>query len=212
MSLTDHLAELRRRLFVSMSAIMVGGVVGFFLWDRILEITTHPYCRAQTARGIQQIAGASACQLYITDPLQLLTTRLSVACYAGIFLASPVILWQLWRFVTPGLREKEKIYAIPFVASSIVLFTSGALTAWSTFPKAISFFLSVGGEHVYTLFNPAPYLKLVFLMMLIFGLVFEIPLLLVFLQLAGVVTSRQLRSWRRYAIVLNFVVAAVTTP
>jgi sec-independent protein translocase protein TatC len=206
-----HLGELRRRVIISAIAVLIGAIVGFFLWNWILDIATHPYCQAQHHRNIQAFGGSS-CQLYITDPLQLITTRLSVSLYVGLFLASPVVMWQLWRFITPGLHSHEKRYAVPFVLASIVLFLLGATMAWLTFPKAMQFFLSVGGSHVQTLFNPAPYLKLIFLMILIFGLVFELPLVLVFLELAGVVSSRKLRDIRRYAIVVNFAVAAVVTP
>lgn len=212
MSFLGHLGELRNRLIISILALLVGSTVGFTMWDWVLKIATAPYCDAQAARNSAQLAEGTACQLYITDPLQLLTTRLSVSGYLGVFFASPVILWQLWRFVTPGLHRNEKRYAVPFVAASLLLFLLGAWVAWLTFPKALQFFLSVGGDNIATLFNPAPYLKLIFLMMIISGAVFELPVLLVFLELVGVVKSRQLRDWRRYAICINFVVAAVATP
>jgi sec-independent protein translocase protein TatC len=211
MTFFDHLTELRNRLIISLLAVAIGAAVGWALWNWVLHVSTQPYCDAQRARGALAADGSAACKLYITSPMELLTTRLSVSGYIGIMLASPVILWQLWRFITPGLNRNEKKYAIPFVMSSVVLFALGALMAWLTFPKALSFFLSSGGD-VETLFNPTPYLKLIFLMMLISGIVFELPLLLVFLELVGVVKSRQLRSWRRYAICLNFVVAAIATP
>jgi sec-independent protein translocase protein TatC len=212
MSLWDHLAELRTRLIISVAAIAVGAVVGFFLWDWVLNVATHPYCVAQAKRDVHGIGGGSSCALYISSPLELFTTRLTIGAYIGVFLASPVVLWQLWRFITPGLNKNEKRYAIPFVLSSLILFILGAAIAWYTFPRAIAFLLAVGGEHVQTLFNPGPYLKLIFLMMLTFGAVFEIPLLLVFLELAGIVSSRKLRDWRRPAIVINFAVAAIATP
>lgn len=214
MSLIGHLGELRRRLVFSLIAVGVGAVVGFALWDVVLDVATGPYCDAQAARdgAAPGIGGASSCQLYVTDPLQLVTTRLSVAGYLGLLLASPVVLWQLWRFITPGLATGERRYAVPFVTASVLLFATGAAVSWWTFPRALSFFLAVGGNDVATLFNPAPYLKLIFVMALVFGLVFELPVLLVFLQLAGVVTSRQLRNVRRYAVVGIFAIAAVATP
>lgn len=212
MSFLGHLAELRTRLIISVVAVAAGSALGWTLWDWILRVATDPYCRAQAARGVQDVNGAAACGLYITEPLQLLTTRLTVSWYLGLLFASPVILWQLWRFITPGLHKNEKRYAIPFIACSAVLFFFGAFTAWAVFPKGLSFFLSVGGDEITTLFNPAPYLKLVFLMMVISGAVFELPVLLVALELTGVVKSSQLRSWRRYAICMNFVVAAIATP
>lgn len=212
MPLLEHLRELRKRIVICLVAVAAGAVVGFFCWNWLLDVATEPYCNAQAARGVDTVAGESPCQLYISDPLSLVTTRLSISGYLGIFLASPIILWQLWRFITPGLEKKEKRYAIPFVTCSVILFLSGALIAWFTFPKAIAFFLAVGGDHIQTLFNPAPYLRMILVLMLVFGIAFEIPLLLVFLQLAGVLSSRTLRNYRRHAIVANFVIAAVGTP
>ncbi len=212
MPLIAHLAELRSRLIKSAAAVLLGAVAGFFLWDPVLALTTEPYCAAQSARGVTDINGEASCRLFITQPLELLTTRLTVAGYLGLFFASPVVLWQLWRFITPGLQPREKRYAVPFVTISVLLFALGATVSWLTFPRALAFFLAIGGEQVATLFSPAPYLKLIFSMMLIFGLSFEFPLLMVFLQLAGVVTNKRLRSWRRQAICLIFVAAAVATP
>ncbi len=212
MPLVAHLAELRRRLFICVIAVVLCTVGAFFFWDRVLDVATDPYCRAQAARGVTEVVGGSSCQLYISNPVELFTTRLTVSGYIGLFISSPIILWQLWMFITPGLQRKERRYALPFVVSSVLLFSLGCITAWLTFPRAIAFFLAVGGDQIQTLFNPAPYLRLIFLMMLIFGAVFEFPLLLVSLQLAGVVGSQKLRAWRRQAIVANTVIAAVATP
>lgn len=213
MSLLSHLAELRKRVIICVVAVTVGAGVGFALWDVVLRTATEPYCEAQSQRPVTPVgAGIATCQLVITSPIELLTTRLEISAYIGMFLASPVLLWQVWRFVTPGLDKREKRYAIPFILISIALFVFGALVAWFTFPRAIEFFLAVGGEEIATLFNPGPYLELIFLMMAAFGFVFETPLLLVFLQMAGVVSSRRLRNWRRQAIVVNFALAALITP
>lgn len=211
MTFTGHLAELRKRVIISLVAVAAASVVGFTLWDWVLKVATEPYCDAQRGREVSTALG-DGCQLYITEPLQLLTTRLSVSGYLGLLFASPIVLWQLWRFITPGLNKNEKRYAIPFVISSVFLFGIGAFAAWLTFPKAIEFFITVGGQNVETLFNPAPYLKLIFLMMIISGAVFELPVILVALQLVGILKSSQLRSWRRYAICINFVAAAIATP
>lgn len=211
MSLVSHLAELRMRLIICSIALLITSGGAFFLWDWVLATATEPYCRAQALRNNVPVDAAD-CQLYITNPIELFTTRLTVSLCLGAIFALPVLAFQLWRFITPGLNPKEKRYAVPFVASSVLLFCLGAALAWVTIPKALQFFLAVGGSQIETLFNPTPYLKLIFLMMLLFGLAFETPLLLVFLQLANIVTSKQLRSVRRYAIVANSVIAAVATP
>lgn len=205
MSVVEHLTELRHRLVVSLVAVAAGAVAGFLLYDRILEFLLDPYCQLPRRPP-------GPCTLFITDPLEGFSTRLKVATWSGLLLASPVVLYQLWRFVTPGLNPKEKRYAVPFVASSVALFWVGAVLARLTFPRALDFLVAVGGENLETIFSPTKYLRLVILMVVGFGVAFEFPVLLVFLQLAGVVSSRRLGSWRRHAVVVIFVIAAVVTP
>jgi sec-independent protein translocase protein TatC len=209
MSLAEHLRELRRRIIICVIAVSVAGLAAFFLYNQVLTFLTHPYCEALTHRHIQSPAG---CNLVITDPLEGFATRLKVSGYLGLFLASPIVLFQLWRFITPGLHRKEKRYAIPFVLSSILLFALGGLVAILTFPKALDFLIGVSGENVATLFSPNKYISLYVLVVAAFGLAFEFPIVLVFLELAGVLPSQKLRKWRRPAIVVIFVVAAVITP
>ena len=207
MSLVDHLGELRRRVMISTVAVAVGAVGGFLLYNKVLAFLQAPYCDLKEQKGL-----SGTCNFVITDPLEGVTTRFKVSAYLGLAMALPVVLWQLWRFITPGLHPKEKKYAIPFILSSVVLFASGAAIAVLTFPNALDFLISVSGDEVETLFGPAKYISLYTLIMLAFGVAFEFPVLLVFLQLAGVVTPRRLlRSWR-FAVVGIFVVAAVITP
>jgi sec-independent protein translocase protein TatC len=207
MTLVGHLAELRRRLMIALAAIGVGAVVGFFLYNRTLHFLVSPYCDVK-----HQFQPGSTCRLVVTDPLESFSIRLKLAGYLGLLLASPVVLWQLWRFITPGLYEREKKYAVPFVVSSVVLFVLGAALALVTFPKTLQFFAQFGGHNLELLYTPGKYLGLLVVMMLIFGLGFEFPVVLVFLEIAGVLSWRQLASWRRYAIVGVFVVDAVITP
>ena len=127
-------------------------------------------------------------------------------------LAAPVILFQVWRFVTPGLQAREKKYAIPFVSAAFVLFLAGAATAYFTLPHALGFLKSVGGPNLQAIYDPIPYLGLILLMMFLFGLTFQFPVVLVSLELARVVTpARLLHSWR-WAVIIITVVAAVATP
>ncbi len=201
MPLVDHLAELRTRLIWSAIALAVGGAIAFALYNRILDFLIQPYT---------EITGKT--DLVILDPLEGFAARLKVSAWCGAFLASPVVLWQLWRFVTPGLHKHEKRFAVPFILSSILLFALGAGLALYTFPQALRFLVAVGGPNFDPLFSPGKYLGLITLMMVAFGIAFEFPILLVFLQLAGVVTSATLRGWRRPAVVIVVAVAAVITP
>ncbi|MGH9285114.1 MAG: twin-arginine translocase subunit TatC [Acidimicrobiales bacterium] len=203
MTLFEHLAELRTRLVISVVAVAVGGAVAFATSNLIVDFLIGPYC---------DLKGSGDCALVILDPLEGFATRLKIAGFGGLFLASPVVLWQVWRFVTPGLNHNEKRYAVPFILSSILLFVLGATLAILTFPRALEFLIDVGGPNFVPLFSPSKYLRLILLMVAAFGIAFEFPVLLMFLQLAGVLSSRRLRSWRRGAIIGIFVVAAVITP
>ena len=210
MSLVEHLAELRRRLVICAIALTVCGIVAFFLYNPVLHFLREPYCDAIRARHLRN--SGVGCNLIITDPLEGFTTRLKVSGYLALFLASPIWLWQVWRFVTPGLHKREKRYAIPFIVCSILLFLAGAAVAILTFPKALDFLIGVSGQGISTFFSPSRYISLYVLVMAAFGAAFEFPILLVFLELAGVVPSKKLSQWRRPAIVVIFVVAAVITP
>jgi sec-independent protein translocase protein TatC len=159
-----------------------------------------------------QFQPGSTCRLVVTDPLESFSIRIKLAGYLGLVFASPVVMWQLWRFITPGLYDREKRYAIPFVFSSVVLFLMGAALAILTFPQTLKFFAQFGGHNLELLYTPGKYLGLLTVMMFIFGLGFEFPIVLVFLEIAHVITWQQLRKWRRYAIVGIFVVDAVITP
>jgi sec-independent protein translocase protein TatC len=203
MTLGEHLAELRRRIVICVVTFTVGSIVAFIVYPHILSFLQAPYCR---------VAGAHRCQLYVTAPLDGLSLRIKLATYGGAFLASPVILWELWRFITPGLHSNEKRYAIPFVVSSIVLFVFGAFLAFISFPHALQFLQNIGGPTLRQIYNPNSYLGLLVALMAVFGLTFEFPVLLVSLELVGVLTPRKLSSWRRWAIVLIVVFAAVITP
>jgi sec-independent protein translocase protein TatC len=203
MTLLEHLGELRDRLIKSVLAVAIGAVVAWIFYHRIFDFLIEPYCNTVSEQD---------CTLLQTDPLEGFSVRLKVTGYAGIALAMPVILWQLWRFVTPGLYAHEKKYAIPFVMSALVLFALGAGIAYWTLPKALSFLGSIGGDNLTQLYSPGKYFQLITYMMLAFGVGFEFPIVLVFLEMAGILSSTQLRSWRRYAIVIVFVIVAVVTP
>jgi sec-independent protein translocase protein TatC len=207
MTLMDHLTELRRRLMIAAFAIFVGAVVGFLLYNRVLAHLVAPYCDVK-----HSIDPKASCRLVVTDPLESFSIRLKLSGYVGLILSSPVVLWQLWRFVTPGLYAREKRYAVPFVLSSIVLFLAGAALAIVTFPKTLQFFAAFGGNNLELLYTPTKYLGLLTIMMFIFGLGFEFPVLLVFLEIAHVLKWQQLAKWRRQAIVGIFVVDAIITP
>jgi sec-independent protein translocase protein TatC len=203
MTVFEHLGELRRRLIVAIVAIVVAGTVVFILAPDIISFLVTFY---------EEATEGERDALIFTGPLDAFATRLKIATYGGIVLASPVWLFQLWRFITPGLNPSEKKYAIPFVISSIILFILGGVVALLTLEPALSFLLDIGGSDLQPLLTADKYVSLVALMIVAFGLSFEFPVVLVFLVIARVLTTRQLRSWRRYAAVIIVAFAALITP
>jgi sec-independent protein translocase protein TatC len=204
MSLMEHLTELRRRIVICVAAVGLGmALIGGPLYDPIKDILTDPYC---------EVAEDPDCGLLQTDPVEGLSVRLKVAGYGGIALAMPILLWQIWRFVSPGLYENEKRYAIPFIASALLLFFLGAALAYWTLPRALDFLANIGGDNLVQLYTPSRYFQMVTYTMLAFGVGFEFPILLIFLQLAGILDNTTLRKGRRYAIVLITILVAVVTP
>ncbi len=204
MTLIEHLTELRNRVVIAVVAVAIGGVAGFVLYNPVLSVLIDPYCDI--------LPPDRACRLIITDPLEAFSIRIKMAAYVGLVLASPVVLWQIWRFVTPGLYPNEKRYAVPFVASAVVLFLLGAVLAFLTFPRALDFLVAMGGQQLETFYTPGRYIGLITFMMLAFGVAFQFPILLIFLQLAGILRPEQLAGFRRYAIVLIFIATAILTP
>ena len=150
--------------------------------------------------------------LYVTSPLDGLSLRIKIAAFGGLVLASPILLFELWRFITPGLKKREKRYAIPFVIASVVLFLCGIAVAYVSFSHALVFLGSIGGPGLQEIYNPNQYLSLIIWMMIIFGLTFEFPVLLVSLELARIVTPSQLLGWWRWAVISITLAAAVFTP
>jgi sec-independent protein translocase protein TatC len=203
MTVYEHLTELRRRLVISILAIVVGAIAVFVVSDDIIEWLKEPYCDA---------IDASQCRLIYTNVLDGFVTRLAVAGYGGFVLAFPVVITQVWRFVSPGLQPNERRYALPFILSSIVLFAGGVAVALLTLPKALEFLLEIGGDGTQPLLAVKSYVTFVALMSVAFGISFEFPVAIMLLLLAGIVTTERLRKSRRIAFLLIVVFAAVITP
>lgn len=201
MTVWEHLAELRTRLIKAALAVAVGAVIAWTIYPWVIKFLLHPYSLITDDP-----------KLYATDPLEPFAIRIKVSGYLGIVLALPVILWQIWRFIAPGLYAREKKYALPFILSSIILFLFGASIAYLTLNPALEFLIGIGGTDIEQIYSPESYIMLIVWMMLAFGAGFIIPVILVALELMGVIHPRQLLSWWRTAIVLIAVVAAVITP
>jgi sec-independent protein translocase protein TatC len=202
MTLAQHFAEARRRFLICLAITVAMAIVSFVIYPSLLKILQHPYCQADPKH----------CKFLVTNPLDGLTLRVKISFFGGLLFGAPFWLWHAWRFVTPGLKARERQYALPFVVGSLVFFFGGVVVAYLVFRRTIQFLVAVGGSSLTTFYNPNQYLTLFILMMLLFGLTFEFPVVLVALELAHVVTPAQLlRSWR-YSTIAIVVFAGVITP
>jgi sec-independent protein translocase protein TatC len=209
--LIEHLIELRQRLMRAFVAIFIAFVVCFYFADDIFNLLIVPYERAAgTEREIR---------LIYTAPQEYFFTQMKLALFGALFLAFPVIANQIYKFVAPGLYRNERTAFLPFLIATPILFALGAMLVYfAVMPLALSFFLSMeqtGGQGRATielLPKVNEYLGLIMTLIFAFGLVFQLPVVMTLLGRAGLVTSETLKSRRKYAIVIAFIVAAILTP
>lgn len=209
MTLLEHLAELRTRLFRAALALVVGAAIGYALFEPVFAFLVGPYCDLPQALR-DGVTGD--CRVLALRPLEPFSVRVKTSLVIGAFIGGPVIFYQFWRFIAPGLTGREKRYAVPFVLLSQVLFGAGIVFAGLIIPQGLRVLLAMGGPDIAPALNATDYLSFILTTAVAFGLVFELPLVLVFLSLVGVVTARGMRRFRPYAIVLSAVGAALITP
>ena len=220
MPLMEHLHELRRRLFLGTLGILVGTVIGFIWFGHgipaiglpsLSDILTGPYCAVPVDRRYD-FGSPDECKLLATGPFSALELQLKSALIAGVVLSSPVWLYQLWAFVTPALYSKERRYAVVFVGTGGVLFAAGAVLAYVVIREGLTVLLGFGGDATITALSPDSYFSFLIAMLIIFGVSFELPLLLIMLNRIGVVQGAKLAAWRRYAIFGLTVFAGLVVP
>lgn len=207
MTVMEHLGELRTRLIVSAAAFVVAAVAVFVVYEPILEALRRPLCTLPP-----HLLGDDGCRLVTFKPTEGLLVRLKIASMGGMIVASPIWLYQIWAFVTPGLTMREKRYAAPFIFSAIFLFSAGTGFAYYMLPNALEFLVAIAGSSIEVNFRAEEYLNFVGLILIAFGVTFQLPLLLFFLGLANVVKVEQLRRFRRYAVVVIALIGALVTP
>jgi sec-independent protein translocase protein TatC len=199
----SHLEELRKRLVVCAIGVGAGFVIAYIFSERLFQLLVAPL-KAVMPEGDQ---------LIFTNLPEMFFAYIKVAFIAGILAAAPLIFYQLWMFIAPGLYQKEKKMAIPFVISSTILFVGGALFGYFVvFPFGFKFFIGFSNEYVKALPSVKQYFSFSMKLLFAFGIVFELPVIIFFLSKMGIVTPQFLSQKRKYAILLTFALAAILTP
>jgi sec-independent protein translocase protein TatC len=211
MTLMEHLGELRTRIMIAFVAVALGGVIGWFLYPPVFTFLQKPYCTIIAQHPDLAIVRGS-CKFVFTTPIEPFFLKLKIVTFIGLGIALPIVFWQIWRFVTPGLKGDEKHYAIPFVVASILLFGLGAWFGIFTLPKALNFLLGFAGNGLVGALGVTKYMSFVFFMIAAFGLSFEFPVALLAFVMVGILDSGKLRRRRRGAIVGIAAFAAIITP
>jgi sec-independent protein translocase protein TatC len=201
MTLIEHLNELRTRLFRASLAIVAGLIAGFFLAEPAFDLFKRPYEKLPGATNLQLLA-----------PTDGFTIKLQLAMWIGLILGSPVWMYQLWAFVAPGLHKHERRWAYVFVGIAVPLFAAGAVLAYFVVDKSLHFLVEAGIGGLTTAFEAKRYIDFVTTMLLLFGVAFEFPLLLLMLNFTGVVSARRLAGWWRAVIFICTAFAAIVTP
>jgi sec-independent protein translocase protein TatC len=210
MPLIEHLRELRNRLLKAALALVLGMVVGFVFFHPIWTFVSHPFCSAV-------INGHSGChvtgdQLVVTGVFDPFMLRVKIAFFVGLILASPVWLYQLWAFIAPGLYRKEKRWAYLFVAIASPLFAAGAFLAYVVMSRGLRYLLGMAPGQVLVLPSIDTYLSYFSGMILGFGIAFELPLALVILNMAHILTHQRFAKWRRLMLFAAFLFAGIANP
>jgi len=211
MPLMDHIRELRNRVVKIALGLIAGMIVGFIFFTPIWHVIERPLCSA-VIRGQTGCNNLGVNQLVLDGPLDSFYLRVKVAVIAGVILSSPVWLYQIWAFVAPGLYSREKRWSYIFLGTAVPLFLIGATLAYWSLGRSMHYLLGLTPEHVSNLIQVDQYMSFVMTMLLAFGIAFEVPLLIVMLNLAGILTHERFRKWRRVMIFGVFLIAGMANP
>ncbi|GLI02049.1 twin-arginine translocase subunit TatC [Phytohabitans aurantiacus] len=207
MTLVEHIRELRTRLFRASLGIVVGFAVGMILATPVFELLKAPYCDLGTT-----VNSDGECLMTQLGPADGFLLRLKLALWIGLIVAAPVWLYQLWAFIAPGLHRHERKYAYIFVGIAAPLFAAGSALAYFVVSKGLHFLLESGVTGLTTQLEVTRYISFVTNLILIFGVAFEFPLLILMLNFVGIASAKRLLSWWRIAIFVFFAFSAIVTP
>jgi sec-independent protein translocase protein TatC len=211
MPLFDHLRELRNRIVKMALALIAGMTVGFIFFDQAWRVIERPLCHA-TVNGHSGCATPGVNQLILNSPLDPFYLRVKVAFVVGLLLSSPVWLYQLWAFIAPGLYAREKRWGRLFLGTAVPLFLIGNVLAYLSLGRSMHYLLGLTPAGVGNYIQVDLYMSFVMTMMLAFGIAFLLPLLIVMLNMAGILTHDRFRKWRRVMIFGVFLIAGIANP
>lgn len=218
MSLVEHLKELRRRVVISMLALIAGAIIGFIWYQSapfglptLGDIMRGPYCKLPPEMRVD-FSNDGECRLLATSPFEMFLLRLKVGALAGLVLASPIWLYQTWAFITPGLHKNERRWTFTFVTAAVLLFVSGAVLAYFIFDVGLAFLVTIGDEVQTAALTGERYFNFMLWLVIVFGVSFEVPLIIIMLNIVGILEYRAVKDKRRHIWVGIFIFAAFMTP
>jgi sec-independent protein translocase protein TatC len=213
MPLMEHIRELRSRVLKALLAMTLGAIAGWYLYRYIWPFLEKPYCRLNLPDEFRSTATTGkACGLVVTGLFDSLFLHLKIAIATGVIISAPIWLFQLWAFIAPGLHSRERRWAYFFGGSAVPLFAIGGAVAYFAMTKGLRFLIGLVPKGVIPIITINTYLGYAMAMLLIFALAFELPLVMVLFNVAGILTHQRFAKWRRMIIFCVFAFAAVATP
>lgn len=208
MTLMEHLADLRSRLLIAVLVILVGTAVSLAFSRQVIDFLSIPYCSI----GMNESDSGSTCTYALDSPISHVALYLKISLYMALVGTSPIWLYQLWAFIAPGLHRNERKYAYLFIGIAAPLFLAGAILAYFVVAHGIQFIMLLQGNGIEIVLNLESYINFYIAVMMVFGIGFEFPLILLMLNVMGIVSAKRMRGWWRIVILVSFTFTAIFTP
>lgn len=212
MTLMEHLQDLRQRLLIAIIAIIVGTAVAFYFADDLIKFLSDPYCSALGSGTVEESGDGAKCEAVLNSPISHIALMLKISLYSALVGTAPVWLYQLWAFVAPGLHRNERKYAYLFIGIAAPLFLAGAILAYFVVAHGMEFIMLLASQDFVILLNLEDYLNFFISVMMVFGIGFEFPLIMLMLNVIGLVNAKRMFGWWRIVVVVSFAFTAVFTP
>ena len=209
MTLMEHLMDLRNRLMVAVIVILVGTALGMVFAERTIQFLADPYCNSLASANE---TGDGTCQAVLNSPVSHITLYLKISLYMSLVGTAPIWLYQLWAFIAPGLHRHERRYAYIFIAIAAPLFLGGAVLAYFVVAHGIEFIMLLASSDFVILLNLEDYINFYLSVMIVFGVGFEFPLIMLMLNVIGLVSAKRMLGWWRIVVLVSFVFTAIFTP